>query len=474
MTHCETVLGTKLRFLLVDLPSWVPSTELRKRQVMSPTAHLPTVPTVLPLSVMDWSYDTEIANDLYQFTDNNGLCRRTLHIVSAQFTNKLICLLSFSLFALACTASLLASLMRLVRCPPGSLRGVGRKKSQRSSFFSFTRPCLQSPQAKGHLFLGFTPGSRPRVRGPAPLLLTKLGFLPGPVCGVREKTASDAVSHLALLLFLLSTVFAQASLHQTEPDKVLLYQLDSKNSPLPRCSGTNLGKAKWPQECQLPAVDNLAPPLPTARNCSGMSCLMTLCHTFGLVIEDFTVGTGFLIFGYGGFTHTFTSNCFAHTFPSLSARRGLSFSLMSCLHVACDAFANLTLKNGGLYFPFSTSNCAIRCHDLLHMSNLHGSSLFHRAFYHHWTYGGCVLQLANLIAKNGSWNLPFFASNSDIRCYTWLYSCFASGLNPLDRDFYHICNHLSVDCGGSIPPLEFWSWISSTLTLDGFHCPLRS
>ena len=42
------------------------------------------------------------------------------------------------------------------------------------------------------------------------------------------------------------------------------------------------------------------------------------------------------------------------------------------------------------------------------------------------------------------------------------------------RDFYHICNHLSVDCGGSIPPLEFWSWISSALTLDGFHCPLRS
>ena len=241
---------------------------------------------------------------------------------------------------------------------------------------------------------------------------------------------------------------------------------ESKNSPLPRFSGTSLGKAQWPQECQLPAVDKLAPPLPTACNCVGMSHSMTGCHTFGLVIEDFTAGTGFLIFGYGGFTLTFTSNCFAHIFPSLSARRGLSFSLMSCLHVACDAFANLTLKNGGLYFPFSTSNCAIRCHDLLHMSNLHGSSLFHRAFYHHLTYGGCVLQLANLIAKNGSWNLPFLASNSDIRCYTWLYSCFASGLSPLDRDFYHICNHLSVT-------LEFWSWISSTLTLDGFHCPLR-
>ena len=56
---------------------------------------------------------------------------------------------------------------------------------------------------------------------------------------------------------------------------------------------------------------------------------------------------------------------------------------------------------------------------------------------------------------------------------TWFHSCFASGLSPSDRGFYHIYNHLSVDCGGSIPPIEFWSWISSTLNLDGFHCPLR-
>ena len=292
----------------------------RKRQVMSPTAHVPTVPTLLPLLllqwlvVLDWPTDTESINDLYQFTVNNCLstdCRRTLHIVSAQFTNKFISLLSFSLFALPCIASLLASLMQLARCPPGSLGGVGRKKSQQCSFFTFALPCLQNPQAGGHLFLGFTPGSRPRVRGPAPLPLTKLGFLPGPVCGVREKTASDAVSHLTLLLFLLSTVFAQTPLHQTEPDKVLIYQLDNKNSPLPRCSGTSLGKAQWPQECQLPAVDKLAPPLPTACNCFGMSHSMTGCHTFGLVIEDFTAGTGFLIFGYGGFTLTFTVGYFS-------------------------------------------------------------------------------------------------------------------------------------------------------------------
>ena len=75
--------------------------------------------------------------------------------------------------------------------------------------------------------------------------------------------------------------------------------------------------------------------------------------------------------------------------------------------------------------------------------------------------------------KNGSWNLPFLLSNCVIRCLTWLHSCFASGLSPSDRGFYHTCNRLSVDCGGSILPLEFWSWISSTLTLDDFHCPLR-
>ena len=185
-------------------------------------------------------------------------------------------------------------------------------------------------------------------------------------------------------------------------------------------------------------------------------------------------GIGFLIFGYGGFTRvTCTSNCSAHTLPRLSARRGLSFSFSFCLHVACDAAANLTLKSGGFYLRFSASNCAIRCHDLLHMSNLHGSNLFHRAFYHHLTYGGCVLQLANLIAKDGSWSLPILASNCDIRCYIWFYFYLASGLSPLHRGFHHLSNHLSVDCGGSIPPIEFWSWISCALTLDGFHCPLR-
>ena len=45
MTHCETVLETKLRFSLVVLPSWVSPIRPRKRQVMSPTmAPVPASP----------------------------------------------------------------------------------------------------------------------------------------------------------------------------------------------------------------------------------------------------------------------------------------------------------------------------------------------------------------------------------------------------------------------------------------------
>ena len=138
---------------------------------------------------------------------------------------------------------------------------------------------------------------------------------------------------------------------------------------------------------------------------------------------------------------------------------------------------NLIDKNGSRKLPFSASNFDSQCRLQRHpwcLNNLQDLSLFHMAVYHHLTIAGCDLNLANLIAKNGSWNLPFLASNCDIRCYIWLYFCLASGLSPLDRGFYYICNHLNVDCRGSIPPIEFWSWISSTLTLDGFHCPLHS
>ena len=138
---------------------------------------------------------------------------------------------------------------------------------------------------------------------------------------------------------------------------------------------------------------------------------------------------------------------------------------------------NLIDKNGTFKRPFSASNFDSQCRLLRHplcLFNVQVLSLFHMAFYHHWTLRGCDLNCANLIAKNGSWNLPFLPSNCVIRCVTWLHSRFASGLNLVSMGFYQQLYHLSVDCGGSIPPSEFWSWISSTLTLDGFHCPWRS
>ena len=186
------------------------------------------------------------------------------------------------------------------------------------------------------------------------------------------------------------------------------------------------------------------------------------------------------------------TNCVFHCHASIGCLLGLLYLLTICCGISlfhrafyhfavvccCDLHStNLSDKNGSRNLPFSASNFDSQCRLLRHpwcLRNLHGSSQFHRAFYHHLTIAGCDLKLANLIAKNGSWNLPFSASNCDIRCYIWLYFCLASGLSPLDRGFYHICNHVSMDCGGSIPPSEFWSWSSSTLTLDGLYCPLRS
>ena len=357
--------------ILLFLPSWVSPLRLRKRQVMSPSSMAPvpigtlpdTVPTLLPMLLilqwlisLDWFTDTEFVNDLYQFTGTDTCRHTSLSLPLAQDTDFLatycrsfcICMHNFATIMMA----------TLVQVPPSVL------------------PAL--------------PGNRV----PAQAGAEKLAGGSGESHLTRKQTKNVRLPVLLLLLPLHTHTHncRQAKHWEIEP----IYHRSLQTGDFPNLTSAqacarSLDRGKWPQECQLPAVDKLAPPLPTARNCSGMSCSMTFCHTSGLVIEDFTAGTGFLIFGYGGFTLTFTSNCFAHTFPSLSARRGLSFSLMSCLHVACDAFANLTLKNGSLYFPFSTSNCAIRCHDLLHMSNLHGSSLFHRAFYHHLTYGGCVL-----------------------------------------------------------------------------------
>ena len=140
------------------------------------------------------------------------------HTFLAQLSNKPFL---FSLI-FSCIASCISSLMQLA-FPSGSQKGVGGKRRSGSPFLPFALPCCQIPTAGGYPFLGFTPCPRPRVRGPAPYLLTKLGFLPSSFHGVGEKTASRAVSLLSLfclLLFLFvfaQTRTAQDALHLLKP-----------------------------------------------------------------------------------------------------------------------------------------------------------------------------------------------------------------------------------------------------------------
>ena len=138
----------------------------------------------------------------------------------------------------------------------------------------------------------------------------------------------------------------------------------------------------------------------------------------------------------------------------------MSFCSTSCLHPAFYAFASLTIKNGHLNHPFSASSCAIRCHDLLHMSNPLGSSLFSRGFYHCSACPGSFLRLANLTLKNGPLNCPFSASNCVIRCHSLLES-------PSDKGFYHQSLCLSLMAGGCV--LQLADFYSSTCIFHFWH-----
>ena len=117
---------------------------------------------------------------------------------------------------------------------------------------------------------------------------------------------------------------------------------------------------------------------------------------------------------------------------------GISFLYRVFCHffvLGCCVFRspNWIDKNGSRKLAISASNFDSQCRLLRHplcLISLPALSLFHMAFYHHLTLRGCDLNLAHLIAKNGSWNLPFSASNCDIRCYIWLYFCLASGESP--------------------------------------------
>ena len=198
--------------IVILLPSWVSHLRPRKRQVMSPTAHLPSGHPSTPLSttaaaiLLLFSLLAMTGSSLVYLSvpTVSMVCRLcTFTNTLAQLLNQTTCLSLFAL-AVSCLASLLASLILLVFLP-GPLQGVGEKRSK-LRFFYLARLYLQIPQVGGFLFLGFTPSCRPAAGGPTPLLLIKLGFLPGPVCGVREKKASRALSFLALLLNLSLTL----------------------------------------------------------------------------------------------------------------------------------------------------------------------------------------------------------------------------------------------------------------------------
>ena len=119
------------------------------------------------------------------------------------------------------------------------------------------------------------------------------------------------------------------------------------------------------------------------------------------------------------------TNCVFHCRASAGCLLGLLYLLtwwcgVSLLHrvfyhlfvFGCCVFrsTNLNDKNGSWNLPFSASNFDSQCRLPRHpwcLINLQDIGLFHMAVYHHLTLAGCDLNLANLIAKNGSWNLPF-------------------------------------------------------------------
>ena len=76
-----------------------------------------------------------------------------------------------------------------------------------------------------------------------------------------------------------------------------------------------------------------------------------------------------------------------------------------------------------LGFPFLASNCVFHCHastgcllGLLYVLAFCGISLLYRVFYHFVVLCCCVLRSTNLIDKNGTFKRPFSASNFDNSC----------------------------------------------------------
>ena len=209
----------------------------RKRQVMSPTdAHLPlpllpsilllqlTVMTIFFLMLLstEGSFGNAITVSLLPMALTRTFCLRqamltgshefqsersgpetdtdlcqclslhhclcALHTFLAQLQTKPFL---FSQFTLASIAALASRLSLTLAYPPGSLRGVRRKRSSEApEILSFARLCRHIPTAGGSFFPRVHPLPSTEGKGPGSSLALKLGFLPGSVHGVREKTAS--------------------------------------------------------------------------------------------------------------------------------------------------------------------------------------------------------------------------------------------------------------------------------------------
>ena len=371
--------------------------------------------------------DTDLCQCLSLSYCHTGTCTFTLLL--AQFIFQTVSL------NFCCIASCIASSLSLMQLafPSGSQQGVGGKRRSRSPFLLFARPCCQIPAARGCPFLGFAPWPRPRSRVLAPFALHKLGCLPGPVCGVREKTASKAVSSLALFFLLLFfLVFAQTrhALHISEPpDQVHLCLSDNGNLEYMSClcrahpekgAYSNLTSAQvcermlsrreWNLSCQLSSMGPADPSLPV------------FCYYF-IDISLFEFHSSLPILP-GVATMDCSNPSSASNFAnctglvhrpqnsSLRASKCLAFPTTLCEGRREEGSENLSPIEGALCLPFSPSNCVTHCSD-----SIGGKPVYQPiGFCLQFAFGDSLLHRAYLRLQNGSPLAPFSASNFNTLC----------------------------------------------------------
>ena len=359
------------------------------------------------------------------------LSLRTSHVFGST-SNQTVSLLSIPL---ASIASLASRLSLTLACPPGSLRGVRRKRSSEApEILSFARLCRHIPTAGGSFFLGFTPCPRPRVRGPTPLLI-KLGCLPGPVRGVREKTASKAVSFLVLFCLLFLLVFGQAPAAQhthtrTEPmRKVCFCPFDSGNFGYLSClcrthpgNGANpkftsaqvcarsLSRREWTLSCQLSSMGPADPSSPVfcyyVTDISLFEFHSSLPILPGVATMDCS----------NPFSASNLANCTGLVHrpqnSSLRASNCLAFPTTLCEGRREEGSKNLSPIEGALCLPFSPSNCVTHCSDPIGGKPVYQPIGFCLQF----AFGDSLLHRAYLRLQNGSPLAPFSASSFDTLC----------------------------------------------------------